>query len=813
MKKFLLVSVVIFSVLLLTSYAAAQEMDPLDTSIREIDPIIVVPVNQRDNAQNYDNQETLDKINSVMERVQERYEELLDGHTFILRKPRVKYLENVSVGGINSNAVGNHLLFPYINYMEQILALESGIKNSSTMPIMFVAGSPSVGSNPVQLSVSNLAAVGPRRDYIWVSGPILDDIVFSDKNDKQALDRSLYAVAHEIGHIFGSANHPCTRNIQDACTWQQKLSQSLPPDTEYTNGIMGYTEEPFETLVFNNSTTNPEIKGLMSNPSINPDRDPVPEPEDSYLFQEGASLATSQLQVYSDSVYPIRILGTKFGNIKGRVELSLVFPGLEQTLVVPDDLVEWTNESIVVSLTPEFVGSPLKIKVTLITPSGKKIPINGEIAVYVKDQPEISVSPNPARNGGEVTLSGNGFGAQGDVYYTDFSSGQAVDRTLPILSWGDNEIKVSLVLPPSNTSPQIPLIILPSDRGGFYGGSITIEQNNNVTQDVFFQVQLQCADQGLKPKPGDISLFIDDNLGLLSPVTSGLTDPNGYISFLTPVTFNYGEPRKFTFTLNRDGATTEQVLTVDTQTPRVDVPINDPSCGTPVESYSILISNNPAYNDNDFRDGSGTLQVSGQQNPQSFDWITSAQGDGTIFISKITLNGNEEFQITGTKPGDQIDIPATNIKLSIKQADQSIVPPTDETPNQVSEPNSCNLKPWNNKETNGDYRCDGNQACYPVWQEDSDNNCQPIQIGEDCEYKKECADQITQPDPPSQACESANGIDETPYSCENGWACYNRWKIAGGDKCEKEPDYDEEGNWFVCYEDSNCGSAAPPNAE
>jgi hypothetical protein len=814
MKKFILTFFVIFSVIIFTNYTTAQEMDPLDTSIKEIDPIIIIPTNQRNNSENYDNEEALEKINSVMERVQQRYEELLDGHTFILRKPRVKYLENISVGGINSNAVATNMVIPYLNYMQQILSFESGIKSSNTMPVMFVVGAPSQGSNLVQMSANNLAAAGPFNDYIWVSGPILDDIVFSDKNDKQALNRALHALAHEIGHIFGSSNHPCTRNIQDLCTWQQKRSPNLPPDSEFINGIMGYTKEPFDALVFNNSTVNPEIKALMSNRSINPDGDPIPEPEDSFLIKDGSVLATSQLQIYSDYVSPIKITGNTFGDQKGHAELTFVFSGdqIEQTIPVPDDFIEWTNDMITINLTPDFVGAPSKIKVTIITPSGKKIAIDGNIAVYVKNQPEILISPNPARRNNQITISGGNFGSPGEITYLDFSTGTATSRKLPIINWNSGEITAQLSLPAENTSSQIPLLILPSDKGGFYGGSVNIEQNNSLTQDVFFQVQIQCADQSQNPKPAEISLFVDDNLGLLSPITSGFTSSVGYISFLTPVTFNYGEPRNFTFTLNRrDGTSIDHKVSVNPDMVRVSVPINDPSCGTPVESYSLLISNNPSYNDDSFHDGSATLQIAGQQNPQTIDWTLSSQGDGTIYVNKITLNGNEEFQITNTQPGDIVDIPVSSVKLSIKSPSSGVTSPTEDTPAQTTV--SCNPQPWSNEETDSEnYRCDGDQACYAKWQEDPDNSCQPKQIGEDCRFKQECSDRLIQSNP-GQSCEASNWRDEQPYSCENGWACYNRWKISGGNSCDPEPDYGEDGNWFVCLEDSNCGTAAPPNAE
>lgn len=56
----------------------------------------------------------------------------------------------------------------------------------------------------------------------------------------------------------------------------------------------------------------------------------------------------------------------------------------------------------------------------------------------------------------------------------------------------------------------------------------------------------------------------------------------------------------------------------------------------------------------------------------------------------------------------------------------------------------------------------------------------------------------------SNNCSPSNWKDETPYSCQDGWACYYRWKIAGGSSCDPERDYGEDGQPYICLEDSNC---------
>lgn len=61
--------------------------------------------------------------------------------------------------------------------------------------------------------------------------------------------------------------------------------------------------------------------------------------------------------------------------------------------------------------------------------------------------------------------------------------------------------------------------------------------------------------------------------------------------------------------------------------------------------------------------------------------------------------------------------------------------------------------------------------------------------------------------PTSQTCESSNWVDASAYLCENGLASYKRWKIIGGDSCEPEPDYGEDGNDFIQLKDESCNSS------
>lgn len=53
-------------------------------------------------------------------------------------------------------------------------------------------------------------------------------------------------------------------------------------------------------------------------------------------------------------------------------------------------------------------------------------------------------------------------------------------------------------------------------------------------------------------------------------------------------------------------------------------------------------------------------------------------------------------------------------------------------------------------------------------------------------------------------CEPQKWSDSEAYSCENGFACYNRWQIPGGNQCTPEPDYGEDGNHYYCVP-SDCG--------
>jgi len=59
------------------------------------------------------------------------------------------------------------------------------------------------------------------------------------------------------------------------------------------------------------------------------------------------------------------------------------------------------------------------------------------------------------------------------------------------------------------------------------------------------------------------------------------------------------------------------------------------------------------------------------------------------------------------------------------------------------------------------------------------------------------------------SCEPSNWQDEQPYSCQDGYACYNRWKTSGSSQCIPEPDYDKDGKWYVCFENPDCGIVSP----
>lgn len=733
---FFLSLIIIYSIN--TKSASAQEY---------VEPILLIPSDKTDLIDQY--QQDLPKVYTSLKLVQQKYSELLGGPTFKLIEPRIMVLDQTSSQSLSSigySQLVNRILNEYIQFFD----------TDNKIFIIWMPGLEghieAYNSNGSQISAKTAGANGKFRrgdkilNVIWLPESNFQKLVLGAYGDVD--NGELKTAAHEIGHAYG-LNHPCTVETTAWCTKEQAEIQPLAPSDDAQKSIMGYNSTPFSKAVFNNSIHNPDIKTLMENPFINPEGKPYPPPDDVYLYKEGVALQSTQVNLYPGSKSPIRIAGKMFGSEKGKVELTLNFTGFgyEQTIEAPEYAIDWSNELITVSLQEEFMGSPYSIKVTIVTPSGKKIPVDGEIALFVGRQNNLtSSSPDPARNGNEVTISGDNFGdAQGEIVFPDFSSGKPLPSKLTILNWSNNQI--TAYIPQNNTSPTIPVLILPANRGGFFGSPIQIEQNNQVTQDIFFRVYLQCSNPNLQPKPGDVGVYIDNNLGTLTPSSSGFTDSNGRISFLIPVTFDYGNPKNITFTLNRNGQTIDKRISVYPSTQDADIQIDDPSCTAPAEtafdSYSVLISNNPSYNDNDFYDGSGTLQLAGQSDERTIDWIPSSQGDQTIFISKITLDGNQEFQITGSSPGDIVDIPNTNIKLLINSVPRQSTAPDaqiiEEQPIQeLAAPPACNPQPWSNKDTNGLYRCDGNQACYVQWQENSDNSCQPQEIGEYCEYNDDC---------------------------------------------------------------------------
>jgi hypothetical protein len=128
----------------------------------------------------------------------------------------------------------------------------------------------------------------------------------------------------------------------------------------------------------------------------------------------------------------------------------------------------------------------------------------------------------------------------------------------------------------------------------------------------------------------------------------------------------------------------------------------------------------------------------------------------------------------------------------------------------------CEYEEWETE-----YSCKDGYACYNLFYSSNDTSCQPetrIVEGKHfrCAAEARCDNPegiANSPTTPDQSCQPNNWKDETPYSCENGWACYNRWKIAGGNSCNPEPDYGEDGNWYICKEDSECGTPQAQNAQ
>jgi len=129
--------------------------------------------------------------------------------------------------------------------------------------------------------------------------------------------------------------------------------------------------------------------------------------------------------------------------------------------------------------------------------------------------------------------------------------------------------------------------------------------------------------------------------------------------------------------------------------------------------------------------------------------------------------------------------------------------PTESAP--ASEGMTCEYAEWSDETP---YDCSNGYACYSDWYLSPNTSCQPTvkEPNYHCIPDPQCdsRNETVAPAAPALSCEPRNFVDENPYSCGNGYACYNRWKIAGGDSCEQEPDYGNDGNWYECYKNEAC---------
>ncbi len=206
-------------------------------------------------------------INQVTQEVHQTYARLLNGKTF-------RYSTEVQLLETSSPLTQLMSLFrglpedEFDNYNKKLpLPLVSG-----EVDVFWVLGTndgPRIGGYPILMPDSGFAMMR-HQDLLNLQGANRNDINFTK-----------YALAHELGHAFGllrhgyAKGHPCTSDSPQECTENAPLPYAGGREWE---SMMGYGEQyrPLSEKFFNNSTYNPEIHALYNSPFINLERDPYP---------------------------------------------------------------------------------------------------------------------------------------------------------------------------------------------------------------------------------------------------------------------------------------------------------------------------------------------------------------------------------------------------------------------------------------------------------------------------------------------------------------------------------------------------------
>lgn len=313
-------------------------------------------------------------INQAMGEVQSLYAQLLNGKTF-------KYGEEVGVQEI--------LLPPDI--LLQLFSLDSLkiIKEQNEfreipgyIEVYWVLGTKD-GARWAQVSLDNnkYARVFMRhQDLLALSG-----------NDETLQKKSLYYLAHELGHAFGLARsgyakmHSCSVESIDECL--EGAPKPLPGSVEWQS-IIGYGTpfKRFPNLSFNNSVCNPELQTLYKSPFLNPQGDPGPQPVacapelKSFGLGLGESVTVGEV---------IRLNSTDFGSKPGQVYF-VDTPSNASATYMPEqnyELIRWDNELIAI-LIKKATGSEYferRWRLRVVTASGETFESTDDIAVKGKN--------------------------------------------------------------------------------------------------------------------------------------------------------------------------------------------------------------------------------------------------------------------------------------------------------------------------------------------------------------------------------------------------------------------------------------------
>lgn len=578
--------------------------------------------------------------------------------------------------------------------------------------------------------------------------------------------RAKGTTAHELGHAFG-----------------------LPhPDSDPNGNCSVMLNSRFPDGIFLNS----EIDFLKSSPFFEAVSSPIQgkficRKGDLFLGSGNPNESTDyflefhEAQFFDDSPQTLKLQTNEdgaFGDHPGRLFARIVdyFNGNEFQSFEITNILSWSNKEITFQLSPDQIRNEKALKFSVVDENGNLILPADRLNIFMSSSvsKNSTVEPETVIKNSEITIQGDGFGDIANrVTVYNYSDQKYYD--LEILSWLDNEIKAKF----GHTTERVfdaqrtgSIDVWPKNSGRTRGKkSLKLVNKNSLSLNL--DVFLYCKENdALIPfmEKSTVSLFNGSNS---SPsYVTAIKNGNGNISYDLDNAVS-GSNIILKFDTNYLPYPLTKTVTIGDSLEDINdiVDFTLPTCPVPSAIDGFLISNNFDFSEKLSEDpGSDNLIVKNIESRETIDWTLSPNSpDQTIYIREYLTDGiTQEFQI----PTDLTSSYEYQFKNLAMRINNPIIPETPPvfvesaaTNFETEGPRECSPESWSNKQTSGEFRCSGIQACYDKWQEDPYNNCQPIQVGEDCEDNDYCAQLqgTTEPTPVSDGpIEPENEYPPTP---------------------------------------------------